>query len=436
MLPIGYWTRQQPILSTGKTGAGTLVFVTYTDQDHIQVGADIWGALYLSDQIAVNYSEPQDIVISASGLYPLDHPAAASLDPELLGSLRNDFFVAVGERTVLTRSRLAFESKVSDLRVGENRIESSFSQPKFAGRILGMRRLPSTREMRVLPGESVRLRFRMDPAGLADQPLLSLGANGSLGQISARPEYGPFLRLFCRSADGTISRSAMIPDPPDAVHELDVEPGFVDTAKPQASARVTLDGIPVWAPKDLAAYSSCTGVLGLDIEAKPGVGQFFSGPAITGELVPAHTLAPAVSPTSGLTLVVMFQPDLTGSDPIVVSGATGAGDFVFVKYLAGNRLQFGCDHWGTGGVVGDPVAIDPLRLHRLEIETGGLRPSAASQESAGPVRVKLDGAVVLDGTSPIHPHSQAQIFIGANPIGGSTTGPLFRGQVLYSQSPR
>ena len=35
-LPIGYWSRQQPILSTGRTGAGTLVFVTYTDPGHIR----------------------------------------------------------------------------------------------------------------------------------------------------------------------------------------------------------------------------------------------------------------------------------------------------------------------------------------------------------------------------------------------------------------
>jgi hypothetical protein len=436
MLPIGYWTRQQPILSTGKTGAGTMVFVTYTDQGHVQVGADIWGALYLSDQIAVNYSEPQDIVISASGLYPLDHPGAKALDPELLKSLRDDFFVAVGERTVLSQSRLAYESRVSDLRIGENRIESSFSQPKFAGRILGVRRLPRVREMRMLAGDSVHLRFRMDPAGMTDQPLLSLGANGSLGLIFAHPEYGPFLRVCLRSADGTVSRSALIPDPPNATHDVDVEPGYVDAAMPRAGARVTLDGIRVWSPDNLAAYSSCTGVLGLDAEAKQGVGQFFSGPEIGGELVSSRTQPRAASPTSGLTLVVMFQTGLAGSDPIVVSGATGAGDFVYVKYLAGNRLQFGCDHWGTGGVVGVPVAIDPQRLHRLEIETGSLRPSADNHEAAGPVRIKLDGDVVLDGSSPIHPHSRAQIFIGANPIGGSTSGPLFRGQILYSESAR
>ena len=430
--PIGYWTRQQPILCTGKTGAGTLVFVTYSDQGHIRIGADIWGSLYQSEPIPVRYSEPHEIVVNSSGLYPLDLPAVRALEPGTLQRLRNDFFVAVDGRTVLAESRPAFDSPASEVTVGENRILSSFSQPDFAGRILSMERLPFARTLRVLAGQAIRMRFRLDPdAGLADQPLLSLGADGGLGQYSARPMPGPFLRLCYRSPDGTTTESAPLADPPGLVHELEVVPGYADTARPQACVRATLDGLSVSSPDNFAAYSSCPATLGIDPAAAPGTGQFFAGPELGAEVLPPGEQPQAPSPTGRQLLIVRFPQDPAGSEPLVVSGVTGAGDFVYVKYVGAGRLRFGFDHWGVGGSVGEPVAFDPTQLHRLEIETGALIPSPAGQ-AASRVRVRLDGATVLDGMSAIHPHTRGQIYIGANPIGGSTAQLLFRGEVLVS----
>jgi hypothetical protein len=169
--------------------------------------------------------------------------------------------------------------------------------------------------------------------------------------------------------------------------------------------------------------------VGTDPAAAPGVGQFFASPGLDGGLV---TLGePAGQGASGLalSLLVRFPSDQTGSDPIVVSGVTGAGDFLYVSYLAGNRLRFGFDHWGAGGAVGEPVTFNPMHLHRLQIESASLH-STTGQLPAGAVRVKLDGVVVLDGRSLIHPHSQEQVYIGANPIGGSTCGTVFHGEVL------
>jgi hypothetical protein len=129
--------------------------------------------------------------------------------------------------------------------------------------------------------------------------------------------------------------------------------------------------------------------------------------------------------------VVKFPAGQTGSDPIISSGAVGVADFLYVTYLAGNRLKFGIDHWGAGGTVGEPVGFDPGHLHRLEVETASVSPSASMQ--TGPVRVILDGVTVLDAVSANHPHSQAQIYVGSNPIGGSTCGPEFHGEILDSR---
>ena len=45
------------------------------------------------------------------------------------------------------------------------------------------------------------------------------------------------------------------------------------------------------------------------------------------------------------------------------------------------------------------------------------------------VRVRLDGRAVLEGESPCHPSERTQIRLAENPIGGSTCGPRFTGQV-------
>ncbi len=423
--------RQEPLLCTGRTGAGSMVYVRYADKRHVQLGADIWGSLYISDPIAIRYSEAQDIVINSSGLYPIDHPKMKPWDPETLQRLRNDFFVSIGGRTVLSQNRTAFDSKVSEVAVGENRIKSSFTVPRFTGRILSEQRLSFVRELSVAGGQTLRIHFRLDPDDPADQPLLSLGHGSSLGLCFARPLSGKFLRLCYRMPDGTVTESAQLPDSGDGAHDLELVPGYVDSPAPSAGVMMTMDGIRASAPKGLVPYANCSAILGLDPSAPPGAGQFFGGTKLNAELGAAQEAPPSAAPLRSLLLVVKFPAEQTGSEPIVSSGAIGAADFLYVTYLAGNRLQFGFDHWGAGGAAGAPVSFDPGHLHRLEVETGSVSPSGSMQ--TGPVRVKLDGVTVLDAVSANHPHSKAQIYLGSNPIGGSTCGPVFHGEILDSR---
>jgi hypothetical protein len=433
LLPDGLWTREQPILSTGKSGAGTLVYVRYSDKGHIQLNADIWGALYQSDLIAVNYAEPQDIVINSSGLYPLDHPRVKTFEPDPLQLLRNDFFISLGGRTVLSGPHFAYDSKVSEVAVGENRIHSSFGQPTFTGRLLSVERLSFVRELRVADGEAVRLRFRLRPAEVqTDQPLLSLGRNGNLGACVARILPNSTLEVRYRSADGAVTESARLRGAADARREVEIVPGFTDNGRPLAGALISIDGLLLASPKGFRAYGSCPAFVGLDPAASAGAGQFFGSPELSASLVTLHEPAAPRASAGAVSLLVRFPADGTGSDPLVVSGVTGAGDFLYVSYLGGGRLKFGFDHWGSGGAVGEPFPFDPSNLHRLEIETASLRP-LAGHAATGPVRVKLDGVVVLEGVSPVHPHTQDQIFLGSNPIGGSTCGTSFHGEILDSR---
>jgi len=70
---------------------------------------------------------------------------------------------------------------------------------------------------------------------------------------------------------------------------------------------------------------------------------------------------------------LQFPKNLVGkSEPLLATGRTGAGDVIFVHYLEGNRLQFGLDHWGTGGPLSEPVEIGPDGVHELVISFGAL----------------------------------------------------------------
>jgi len=128
------------------------------------------------------------------------------------------------------------------------------------------------------------------------------------------------------------------------------------------------------------------------------------------------------------------------SEPLVVTGKTGAGDFVYMRYESDQRLRFGFDHWAVGGWVSEPVQIDPYRTQEIVLSIGSMLPPAASGRPdvyAAQRRtclVFLNGRLVLKCTSDFYPSRPDQILIGTTAIGGSTTGPLFTGVIILAKS--
>jgi hypothetical protein len=130
------------------------------------------------------------------------------------------------------------------------------------------------------------------------------------------------------------------------------------------------------------------------------------------------------------------------SEPLVVTGKTGAGDIVFVHYENDHRLRFGFDHWMVGGPVSDPVEIDPDRAQELLVSLGSLLPpaTAGNVDPYAGLRhqclVFLNGQSVLRCSSKFYPALPTQIFIAANPIGGSTARSKFSGVIIHVESVR
>jgi hypothetical protein len=100
-----------------------------------------------------------------------------------------------------------------------------------------------------------------------------------------------------------------------------------------------------------------------------------------------------------------------------------------------NHLRFAFDHWGVGGSVGETFEFDPNRWHAVSVLLGSLQP----KEGAPPIgdneyRVTFDGRIVLRGKTTLYPAERANIYVGLNTIGGSTTDSLFHGNIRMDET--
>ncbi len=430
MLPQGYWGRAQTLVATGRSGAGANFYVSYPDRGHVQLGADIWGSNAVSGAVPVDYREAQDVVVNASGLYPHGHPLLRGLSDGVLDRLRKTTLVALNGKPALLLPRSAYDSSASEVTLGRTDVGFSNSEHVFAGQILAAGRLPVPAELRVGRGRNAHLTFRLGPSAVGEaQPLLSIGAGGRQGLCYIVPGADPYFRVGFVGPDGTPVQWARFQDSPGRVHELDVVPGYVGGGTPRASVELTLDGVRVSRPKGFAPYEDCTVVSGFNMASDPSVSPLFLGPQLDAAALPDTEPPPADSSPAPLLLVLRFPDGRTGSEPLLVSGVTGAGDFIYVQYLDAGHARFGFDHWSVGGKLGEPVPLDYRQPHRLEIEAGALsHPEGGA--APFPIRVVLDGRVVLEGQSGSYPVATGGVAIGRNPIGGSTCGPAFSGDML------
>jgi len=132
---------------------------------------------------------------------------------------------------------------------------------------------------------------------------------------------------------------------------------------------------------------------------------------------------------SPLRLVARFSPAAGQSYPILTSGSRGNGDFLFVRFPDAETAVFGYDSWGVGGPLSKPVILKPGAVHHLEIEGPMLTDVVGHITGNSHLRVVYDGHVVLDGDVSCHVRDVEQIFVGWNPIGGTSCGRSFNGSL-------
>lgn len=133
---------------------------------------------------------------------------------------------------------------------------------------------------------------------------------------------------------------------------------------------------------------------------------------------------------SPLTLTVVFERGTPGQgEPLITTGRAGAGDFFYVRYIDAETVAFGYDSWGRGGPVSGPVRIAPGRSRILRVAMPALNPARMASQPPFRLRVWYNGIVVLAGKVGAHGRASREIRFGENPIGGTSCGPSFSGQL-------
>jgi len=143
-LPYNKLGANEPLLATGQVGAGVIVFVTCLDGTHVRLSADVWGRLYQSGPVELDFSRVHSLVVAGSALFPANHPSVASLTPEEVKHLRADFRAEIDGVTILHEPTYAYETTQAQTLAGRSEF-GSLNVPEFSGEIMGVIRLPIPR---------------------------------------------------------------------------------------------------------------------------------------------------------------------------------------------------------------------------------------------------------------------------------------------------
>jgi hypothetical protein len=142
LFPNGKSGASEPLVVTGRTSKGDVVYVKYTNSGQVQFAYDHWGVGgTMSEPITVDYAKPHELEIGLGSLYPERQDAAwMNLPADVRLRLRQQATVRLDGAAVWACKSPAYPSSPGDIRVGENRIGASSCAPDFTGQILEVSR--------------------------------------------------------------------------------------------------------------------------------------------------------------------------------------------------------------------------------------------------------------------------------------------------------
>jgi hypothetical protein len=291
----------------------------------------------------------------------------------------------------------------------------------------------------------VRARFPVDRIG-SSEPILTetVGSDVLLWYVTYLDNHR--LRIACQAEGGGPLGSMEVTYDPGKEHEFEfVRNGTASGAhEPGESCR--FDGAQVFSvthPSSGLPAVLASGCMPANIS---GVSVRFTGSRLDLGILP-ETSVPNGSPAvlGAEHMIVRLPAQKTGrGEPLLVTGKTGAGDFIYVTYEDEKHIRIGYDHWAVGGVESDPIEVDYGVPHEIWISLGTLYPqagedaywqgdAAARSRLTSTLSVILDGKTVLSSEAKPYPSTPDEVTIGKNQIGGSTCDAEFSGTIEFQE---
>ncbi len=132
-------------------------------------------------------------------------------------------------------------------------------------------------------------------------------------------------------------------------------------------------------------------------------------------------------------------------EPLVTTGWEYESDYLFVRYLDGNRLQLGFDHSNQAVRWSPVLEVDRDAVHHLAVQMGSLFPpsghpfydrmSRFAADGLGRwLKVTLDGQPAFDCAQDFYDGSPGSVRLGDNRKSSTDFGRLFTGQLLRADT--
>ncbi|MGH7945348.1 MAG: hypothetical protein ACREF9_10095, partial [Opitutaceae bacterium] len=412
--------------------------VRYLEDGRLQFGVVPHGSPeQLSRPLSLARTAPHRLRVSIGSLYPpSSHPFHAGKSAEEIRRITRELRIELNDEPVLIGHQRTSMVDSSVIAVGAN-VAAEAAHPRFRGTIESVRRLGRGGSItREALGPFVRLRVAFNAAaGAGCEPLIAFGESGSAGLLAVMHAGTSQVKFgFLREGEG-MKESRDFEIAPGRVHELKVQ--FESGGKPDHKRMlIGCDSQLAWAPEITWRGELPSITIGKNPLAGTECAPEFRG-TVYAEQHDVQGGDPLAEP-GGMRLRVRLPADGAGQcDPLVVTGRSGAGDMLVIQYVDGRTVRFGHDHWGSPMVWSEPVPVDFAQPLTLEIALPSLRTVEDAALMRGIIRGRLslsvNGRPAWQQTREFYPAEPEEVAVGRNPIGGTTSGREFRGEVLSAE---
>lgn len=435
-----------PLVSTGYDH-NDLIYAIVRPDSAVQIGyfhAGLGGPL--SEPFAIDPGKVHDVeIFMGSLLPPPEDPYFNGWSSKEIFRAKKSLAVTIDGALVLASYADFYDSSPESILTGRNPSLVDVAKASFPGDISVASRLPFPRKPQgryLATGTgavAIKLRFAAGRVG-ATEPLLSTGKSGHGDLV-----YVTYLQnskvVFGLHHWGQTYCSQPVPLGTETSHSITIISRSLTNAETgPALFEIIFDSQSVLALNAQTYDSSPDDVyVGINAIGSTVCGGMFSGTVLDVRPVsPPNISLPRLTAQGAIALEMLLDGSVPAAgQPLLVVGRSGMADFIEVVRLDLNHLRFVFDHWGRGGPVGDTIEIDPNLWHSVQIDMGSFRSLGGGHAvRASEYRVLFDKRTVLHGEADLIPATKDNYYIGINPIGGSTCGTAFHGQLRQEELPQ
>ena len=222
---------------------------------------------------------------------------------------------------------------------------------------------------------------------------------------------------------------------PPAGHPFYAEWTDAQVQEAKHTFQITLDGVP-YLRGEQDFFDTTPGFVRV---GKNDISKY-TDPKFTGEILGVsreHRVPAAFTGNAFVRLAVVLPAGAPGSkEPLIATGAPGAGDLLMVQYVDDTHVRLGFEHAGTEPAWSDPLVTVPGEVSLIEASLGSFYPTPQTPEArelAKTLLVKFRGQLVWAQSRGFHPAGGQPPVFGKNALNSPAAGASFTGKIVAAQ---